>query len=157
MDLAPKKSQFDRVFLTLAFCFVLSCSAKPAATETTERLSPLTLTTKTGAVKLFVETADTEERRRRGLMHRTHLAKDSGMLFVFDHPDRVMFWMKDTPLPLDIIFLSEELVVLYIEENTIPFSTAVITSPREVKYALEVPAGYCAKKQILAGDTMSFE
>lgn len=154
MDLPPTKSQFDRVFITLAFCFFLGCSTKPAATET---LSPLTITTKAGPVKLLVETADTEARRRRGLMHRTHLAKDSGMLFVFDHPDRVMFWMKDTPLPLDIIFLSEELVVLYIEENTIPFSTAVITSPREVKYALEVPAGFCAKKQIHPGDTMSFE
>lgn len=154
MDLTPRKSQFDRIFLTLAFCFVLGCSSKSVATEP---LSPLTLETKTGPVKLLVEIADTEDRRRLGLMHRTQLAKDSGMLFVFDHPDRVMFWMKDTPLPLDIIFLSEELVVLYIEENTIPFSTAIITSPREVKYALEVPAGYCAKKQIHPGAVMSFK
>lgn len=85
-------------------------------------------------------------------MHRTHLAENSGMFFVFDHPDRVMFWMKDTPLSLDMIFIAADQKILYIEEKTVPLSTEIITSPREVKYVLEVPAGFCAKNGVHAGD-----
>lgn len=128
------------------------CSGLPNDKQETS----LTIQTPRGPVGIKVEIADSEPLRRQGLMHRTRMEKNTGMLFVFDHPDRVMFWMKDTPLPLDILFLSADQKVLYIEEQTVPLSTAIITSPREVKYAIEVNAGFCQKNGVRIGDSVLF-
>jgi uncharacterized protein len=107
-------------------------------------------------IRVPVELARTEQDRTRGLMYRHDLAADAGMLFVFpetaDHP----FWMKNTPLPLDMIFIGEDLLVVGIVENAIPFSTRSLRVVRPSRYVLEVHAGFSARNRIAPGDRVAF-
>ena len=104
-----------------------------------------------------VEVADTPEKRTEGLMFRNSLGEDAGMLFVFDEPQEVSFWMKNTEIPLDIIFADEEGVVseLYkdVQPCLLPFCPTY-ASHSKVKYALEVNAGYAEKNGIQAGSKL---
>jgi uncharacterized protein len=103
-------------------------------------------------IRVPVELARTDPERARGLMYRRDLPAGAGMLFVFpetaDHP----FWMKNTPLPLDMIFIGEDLVVVGIVENTIPFSTKPLRAAGSSRYVLEVHAGFSASHHIAPGD-----
>ncbi len=98
-------------------------------------------TSEGGAIRFSVEIADTPEMRAQGLMHRTDLPESAGMLFVFDPPQMVSFWMKNTPLPLDIIFVDESGVVSGVAARTTPFSEDSIPSDGEVRAVLEINGG----------------
>lgn len=143
---------FERAIAFWLAVILMACQT--AADNTQKEMARILIETTSGEVEVHAELADTDEKRQRGLMHRTHLAENSGMFFIFDHADRVMFWMRDTPLPLDMIFISADQKILHIEEKTVPLSTEIITSPREVKYVLEVPADFCEKNGVRAGDTV---
>lgn len=102
----------------------------------------LIVLSKTGGENyLLVELADTPKERELGLMHRYRLDEGSGMLFVFDEVKDVNFWMKNTYISLDIIWLNEKGEVLGVHKNATPRSEALIPSYEPVKAALEVNAG----------------
>jgi uncharacterized membrane protein (UPF0127 family) len=104
-----------------------------------------------GEVAVRVEIARTREQLSRGLMWRTELDADAGMLFVFGDTAPRTFWMKNTPLPLDILFLDERGTVLNVAAATTPYSEAPVRSAGPARYVLEVNAGFAAKHGIEAG------
>jgi uncharacterized membrane protein (UPF0127 family) len=113
------------------------------------------LTSERGTVGVPVELALTREQLGRGLMWRDDLASDAGMLFVFGDDVARSFWMKNTPLPLDIIFIDAEGKVVNVAENTTPFSTAPIRSAGPARYVLEVNAGFARRHGIVAGSKVT--
>jgi uncharacterized membrane protein (UPF0127 family) len=110
-----------------------------------------------GPVTVAVEIADTPTRRERGLMYRKDLGADAGMLFLFPQDDDLQFWMKDTPLPLDMVFIDASRTIVGIVADTRPFSRQALGVGKPARYVLEVHAGYCAKHGIAAGDKVDFE
>ena len=108
-----------------------------------------------GGQDLLVEVARTEAQREHGLMGRKNLGPRDGMIFVFDRDQRLSFWMKNTPTPLSIAFLSAEGKVLQIEDME-PFSEKVTLSRLSARYALEMRQGAFAALGIKEGDTVTF-
>jgi uncharacterized membrane protein (UPF0127 family) len=104
-----------------------------------------------GVVRFAVEIADDPQERSRGLMHRTELAEGAGMLFLFDRPQRQSFWMKNTPLPLDIIFVDARGVVESIAAETTPFSEQPLPSDGPVIAVLEINGGLAERYGIGVG------
>ena len=104
-----------------------------------------------GTARVRVELALTAPDQARGLMWRNQLDADAGMLFVFGHARERTFWMKNTPLPLDIIYIDGDGNVVSIAEHTTPYSTASIPSHGGAKYVLEVNAGYAHDHGVRAG------
>ncbi len=104
-----------------------------------------------------VEVADTPQARRRGLMYRRELGTDEGMLFVFPKERNQSFWMKNTPLSLDIIFMDRRRRVVGIIHDTVPFSTRSVSVGVPSLYVLEVRAGAARRNGIVAGDVARFE
>lgn len=101
---------------------------------------------------LHVEVMRTEEQREHGLMERRFLPADRGMLFQFDHVQTVMMWMKNTYIPLDMIFLSRGGVVTHIAEDAEPLSEAIISSNGPAFGVLEVNAGFARTIGLKDGD-----
>lgn len=115
-----------------------------------------TATVRIGDDAFQVEIAATPATRTRGLMGRTSLAEDAGMLFIFDEPRVLSFWMLNTPIPLDIAFIREDLTISSIDTMA-PFSLESHASTEPVPFALEVPAGEFARRGIEPGDLVVFE
>ena len=104
------------------------------------------------------EIANTRDQRTRGLMWRTVLPEGTGMLFIFEQPDELSFWMKNTQIPLDMLFIGEDLTVLGIVENAQPRTLSPRTiGPVLSQYVLEVPGGWCAKVGLKAGAKIAVE
>lgn len=103
-----------------------------------------------------VEVADTAEERRWGLMYRHELGTDEGMLFVFPEEEDQSFWMKNTPLSLDIIFMDRGRRVVGIIRDTVPFSTRSVSVGVPSQYVLEVRAGLARRNGIAVGDVVRF-
>lgn len=95
-----------------------------------------------------IEVADTPQRRATGLMHRESMPEDAGMLFCFDRTRLVSMWMKNTVLPLDMIFIREDGTIASIAENTVPFSEDIISSGEHVRFVLELNSGASSKFNI---------
>ena len=115
-------------------------------------VTPLTVKTDEATHAFTVEIADTEDAIREGLMFRESLAPDAGMLFDFQKPRIVSMWMKDTYLPLDMIFIDADGVILNIVEHTVPQSLVPIVSKGEALAVLEVNAGTAGRLGVKAGD-----
>jgi len=79
------------------------------------------------------------------------------MLFLFPTEEPLSFWMKDTPLPLDIIFLSADRTIVTIRKNTVPFSEASVPSDRPAKYVVEVNAGFADRHRLAPGDRVFWQ
>jgi len=103
---------------------------------------------------LRIEVADTDSARERGLMGRAPLARDEGMLFLFDQPGPQGFWMANTPSSLDILFISRDSVILNIARYTRPFSTQTVWSEGPAQYVLELSAGIADRYGISPGDML---
>lgn len=99
-----------------------------------------------------VELADTPETRAKGLMFRTELAEDQSMLFDFNPPRDVTMWMKNTLLPLDMMFVSAKGEIVYIARNTTPNSEQPISAGQPVRAVIEVLGGLTTKLNINIGD-----
>ena len=99
-----------------------------------------------------IEIANTPITRQRGLMERRHLELDAGMLFDYTKPRQIHMWMKNTFIPLDMIFIDRSGRIVLIVENTTPFSTDVIASPGPVLAVLELNGGTAARLAIKTGD-----
>jgi hypothetical protein len=104
------------------------------------------------------EVASTRDQRTRGLMWRTELAEGTGMIFLFDRDDYLSFWMKNTLIPLDMIFIRSDFTIVGIVENAEP-KTLSARSPgnAQSKYVLEVPAGWSAKIGLKPGLKVTIE
>jgi uncharacterized membrane protein (UPF0127 family) len=126
----------------------------PAATA-----APLTpVTIRSGeVVRMFqVEVARTPAEQARGLMYRPALAPDAGMLFLFDPPERAAFWMKNTYIPLDMLFIRGDGTIARIAANTTPLSLAPVDAGETVVAVLEIAGGRAAGSGIRAGDRVSW-
>lgn len=108
-----------------------------------------------GSTTLQVEIALTPEAQSQGLMFRDSLPWDQGMLFVYDHPQHLTFWMKNTTIPLDIAFISAEGRIEEILTMT-PLTEKIYRSSRPALYALEVNRGWFRKKGVKVGDRIRF-
>jgi uncharacterized protein len=107
-----------------------------------------------------VETANTPEERSRGLMNKESLAESSGMLFVFDEEGIYSFWMKNTLIPLDIVWINKNKEIIYIEKNAQPCKTESCQNygpAQRCKYVLEINGGLTDKLNIKAGDKLTID
>jgi len=108
-------------------------------------------------ISVSVETAKTREARGLGLMYRKSLKKNSGMLFIFEEEKQHPFTMKNTYIPLDMIFISRTKKIVGIIENTRPLTRGPYSIKTASKYVLEVNAGFCSKNGISIGDQAVFQ
>ncbi len=127
-------------------------SVAASAVEFRTSPEPLVIETADGPVSFTIELATTNEERAQGLMNRKEMAEDHGMLFDFGQTRPVMMWMKNTVLPLDMVFIAPDGEVLGVAADAVPFSESIISSPGPVRYVLEINAGIAAEKKIAAGD-----
>jgi uncharacterized protein len=118
-------------------------------------LTPLTVETSTGSHRFMVEIADNDASRAQGLMYRRELAADRGMLFDFKEERNVSFWMRNTYVSLDIIFIGADGVVRRVEERATPLSERLIDSGTEVRFVLEIPAGTSSRLAIRRGSRVA--
>ncbi|MEO6216280.1 MAG: DUF192 domain-containing protein [Sphingomonas sp.] len=122
---------------------------------------PLTITSTNGAHAFVVEVARTSAEQERGLMYRTNIPKDAGMIFAPYPPEgggprEATFWMKNTPSPLDIIFIRADGTIARIAENTVPFSEDRIPSGEPIAAVLELNGGRAAELGIAEGDKVTW-
>jgi uncharacterized protein len=126
---------------------VAACEAQPT----------VTILTKSGEVPFQVEIADTSAKRAMGLQYRHELAAGRGMIFLFPAEAPQTFWMKNTPIPLDMIFIDHDRKIAGIVEQTTPFSL----EPRSVgvpsQFVLEINGGLAKRYGIQAGDRVRFD
>ena len=115
--------------------------------------TPLVAVTKSGERSFSIEIADTSAEREAGLMFRKDMADDHGMLFVFETVGPLTFWMKNTPMPLDLIFVGQDGKIRAIKRGE-PQSEAIISSGLPVRFVLELKAGTAAKNGIEYGDLL---
>lgn len=108
--------------------------------------------TATGDYAFTVEVVDTPETRAKGLMFRQSLAKDAGMLFDFQREQQTAFWMQNTFIPLDMIFIAPDGVVKTIHVNAKPHDTTSIPSQVPVQFVLEIPGGRSVEIGLKPGD-----
>jgi uncharacterized membrane protein (UPF0127 family) len=151
--LSPLFSSAKPYFIRLVLiCLVLSGCAG--------RESVAVFSTPEGPKRVLLEVAATEAKRNRGLMFRTHLGEGRGMLFVFEEPGRPAFWMKNTYLSLDILFLSTDGIVVDLFERLSP--CPMEPCPRyapdaPARYVLEVAGGFVAHHAVRKGDRIRLE
>ena len=122
--------------------------------------TPLIKVTYPTGAKILAELADTPQKRARGLMFRDRLANDTGMLFVFEEAGQWSFWMKNTTVALDILWIGPDKRIVYIEEN-VPTCRQdpcpEYQSNADALYALELPAGSVKRDKLTKGMKLSFD
>ena len=120
-------------------------------------VEPVTVETAAGVKHIFnVEVVKEVKARDRGLMFRQSLPDDGGMLFDYDPPQAISFWMKNTYIPLDIIFIDAKGEILNIAAETTPLSLQPLPSTGAARGVLEVKGGTCARLGIKAGDHVRY-
>ena len=113
-----------------------------------------------GGKEVYVEIADTDESRETGLMYRNFLPENQGMLFVFNSEDYHTFWMRNTYIPLDIIWIDQSSKIVDIKTNFKPCTMPNCEAYKPVKkamYVVEVNSGWVEKNNIKIGDTASLK
>ena len=127
----------------------------PASSAFAPDLQPLEIVSKTGVHTFAVEMAVTPEEQAKGLMFRKKLPEGQGMLFDFQSEKPATFWMKNTYVSLDMIFIRANGTILRIAENTVPLSEALVPSGGPVRAVLEVVAGTASRLGIAPGDRVA--
>ena len=147
-----RQKNFCFPFIVHAFAFIIifllvACASSPEVVLYPQAGVP---------VRVSVEIADTPEKRRYGLMYRTAMPDQRGMLFVFPSETAQAFWMKNTPLSLDIIFINAARRIVHIAPHTTPFSEKPIPSGGAAQFVLEVRAGFCERHGIRRNARVEF-
>jgi len=126
----------------------------PASARSAAQLeiAPLTIETAQGKREFRVELARTAAEQSRGLMHRRRMERDAGMLFVHRSPEVALMWMKNTYIPLDMLFIGADGRIARIAERTVPESEATISSGVPVIAVLELNGGTASRLGIAVGD-----
>ena len=143
------------LFILLSFPFYALAGSNPPPS----RLVPITLP---GGTIIQAELADTPLKRAEGLMYREHLADDGGMLFTFSQAEAWVFWMKNTKIPLDLIWINEKKQIIHMEQR-VPICTRTDDScpqyrPNEgALYVLELAAGRAEKLKLQRGSKLQFQ
>ena len=143
-----------RLFTMLSFCAAL-LAGTIATAGAQSSLETLRVVTRSGPHDFSVEVMRTEPERERGLMGRRYLPEDRGMLFDFKAEQPVSMWMKNTFLPLDMVFIDRAGRVVRVAEAAEPMSETIIPSGGAVLGVLELNAGVAAKIGLRAGDVAS--
>ncbi len=134
----------------------------PAATQASVHpvsgleVIPLTVTTSKGPHAFRVEMARSPQEQATGLMFRTEMGPDEGMLFPYDQPRVLSFWMKNTVLSLDLVFIDQEHRIINIAENAVPYSEASILSDAPGVAVLELNGGRARQLGIVAGNKVDW-
>ncbi|CAN5268316.1 DUF192 domain-containing protein [soil metagenome] len=145
-----------RLILTGLLLVVAACApgSKAPVDAAGQPMEALSITTASGAHPFWVEIADDEAERQRGLMFRPPLEADRGMLFEFDAAGEQGFWMRNTPSSLDIVYIGADGRIVSIAHHTTPFSEATLPSNGPAKGVLEVRAGRMDEIGAKPGDTV---
>ncbi|NNE52078.1 MAG: DUF192 domain-containing protein [Sulfitobacter sp.] len=130
------------------------CAALPALADVVCREDTIHLRGDWGTARFSVEIADDPAEQARGLMFREEMSAGAGMLFVYDRPQRASFWMRNTLIPLDMIFVDETGVVQRIHQNAIPLDETPINGGEAVLAVLEINGGMAARLGIAVGSEM---
>ena len=138
-------------YVAVALCLVLSGASSAAASLRVERI---VIDTRTTPRVLSVQIASTPASQAQGLMGRKHLALNAGMLFDFHKSMMVAFWMKDTPLSLDILFVRADGTASSIASNAVPFSEHEIVSSEPIRAVIEIRGGRAHALGIEPGDVV---
>lgn len=136
-----------RLLTQLALVLFLALAAPVRADD-----AALVVKSQNGDHSFTVELADTPSERSRGLMYRETLAPDAGMLFDFGEERPVSFWMQNTLIPLDMIFIRADGEIANVHANAKPHDTTSIPSDGPVAFVLEIPGGRAGELGIAAGD-----
>ena len=148
-------------YLFVAALFFLSAFAFAQEDATpvveTDYSSPLTILSGETEHAFTIEIADTREKIRTGMMHRPEMAADVGMLFIREQSSLDGFWMRNTLVPLDILFLEDSGKILSIAHNAVPLSERNISPGAPVRYILEIKGGQAGILGIQPGDTVRHE
>lgn len=105
---------------------------------------------------ILIEIADTPQARERGLMYRFYMPENMGMLFIYTEEQHLGYWMKNTHIPLDILYADKDFRILSIYENTSPQSEETLPSRSKAKHVIEVNGGFVSRHGIKAGDYFSY-
>ena len=116
----------------------------------------VTFTTAQGDATVRVEVVQSEAKVERGLMYREHLPPDDGMLFLLDEEKEWKFWMRNTLVPLDIIFITRDMKVAGVSANAVPRSEKLLTVGVPSLFVVEVNAGWAAAHHVSAGSVVKF-
>ena len=151
-----------RMAMTAVLALAAACQPSGSAAVALERSpagleqAPLTITSGGQAHNFTVEVARTPEEQQQGLMFRESLAPDRGMIFPYDPPQAASFWMKNTLIPLDMVFVRADGTIARIEENTAPLSLEPVAAGEPVGAVLEIAGGRSAELGIHAGDRVDW-
>ncbi len=143
--------KFFIFFLILFSVFIIGCSDEVVMDNV------VGVVTSNGVINVSVSIADSPDEQARGLMNVDAMEEFEGMLFEFPYPTMLSFWMKDTYIPLDIIYVDENLKIIEIKSNVQPCGEDpchVYPSSRPAKYVLEVNGGFCNKYGVEKGDEL---
>ncbi len=152
------KGRVNNVRAALAALLIFSSLIMPAAFgDVLFKLASLKIETKNGPVLLNVEVANTDAKREQGLMFRRSLSKDQGMIFLFESEHEITMWMKNTYIPLDMVFIGNDWRIGHIAYNAEPFSTDVISSVRPASRVLEIGAGQAKELGLAIGDSVALQ
>ena len=139
-------------------CFVLLFFITAACISQTQfKSGSSTINTKFESLSYRVEVADTRRLKSIGLMYRSSLPAGRGMLLLNEKPQALNVWMKNTFIPLDIIYIDTDGYIVKIVENAQPESTAVMPSEGKVKAVLELNAGQVRQREIAVGDRVTYQ
>ena len=119
--------------------------------EQTERIEVQIVTLQGAQYSFQLELAHTPKTRAKGLMHRQHLTENGGMLFIWPETATRLFWMKNTPVSLDILFFDQTGRLVYLHPSAVPYSLRTISSLQPVKYVMEIKGGYARRHAIEVG------
>jgi uncharacterized membrane protein (UPF0127 family) len=141
-----------RAFLGALIAVLVLSGCSPGQQKSQLPTTHIVIDTEHGPAAFEVEMATDDASRQRGLMFRTELAPNAGMLFDFRTEDYRSFWMKNTPLPLDMLFIRGDGTISTITENTIPYSLDAVQSSEPVRAVLEINGGRSRALGIYPGD-----
>lgn len=103
-----------------------------------------------------IEIADNDQKTAQGLMYRSSMPQNAGMLFIMPNEERQGFWMRNTYIPLDMIFVNSKMEIVTIHRNTTPMLESSYMSTAPALYVVEVNAGFCSKNSINEGDKIEY-
>ena len=154
---APRRGR-ARILLAVALLLAVVLAPAGLALESLNAFphSPLEIQTQTGRQHFDIWIADTPQRSEQGLMFVRSLPPASGMLFPLERPGVMRMWMRNTLIPLDMLFIDVHGEIIFIQHNATPKSEAIITTPAmvvtPVKAVLELAGGECDRRHIEQGD-----
>ena len=156
---------FTALWAVILFAGMAGCGdkARQAQEQPVDKMfrkdGELTFTSAEGKVlaTIDIEVADDQEKRSAGLMGRPSMRDHDGMLFIFENPQPLSFWMMNTMIPLDMLFIDTHKTVITLHRNTTPYTTDSYSSTSDGQYVVEVNGGFCDRYGIDVGAIISWK